>query len=209
MAGMVTAWGVGLSELGGGAAVWNMSRALYCSCLMMSAVDRMGPEGTRACAITATTSARLCLAQYASISPMISSTRLQRSALVAYAGLSAPMSGRPIAAISRVYTLSPLPPMTTYLPSLVLNVPLGTTSEMVEPEGGLSYPACATSATQLSSMLNTLSLMDASTTCPSPAPAPPAARCLCSSAMTVPNAACSPASVSPRLMLGRAGGLSG
>lgn len=53
---------------------------------------------------------------------------LHRSALVAYLGLPAPMSGRPMAAIRRVYTLSPLPPITTYFPSFVRKVPEGTTS---------------------------------------------------------------------------------
>lgn len=40
----------------------------------------------------------------------------------------------------------------------------GAVPEMVEPLGCLSLPAAA-SATHASSMLNTLSLMDASTTC--------------------------------------------
>lgn len=43
-------------------------------------------------------------------------------------------------------------------------------------------------------------------TCPC---APPPLRVRCSRAMTAPNAACRPARLSPRLMLGRTGGRSG
>jgi hypothetical protein len=51
--------------------------------------------------------------------------------------------------------------------------------EMVLPEGGLSWPAAAYSATQASSILNTLSLMEASTTWPPPpAGLTPDSRCL-------------------------------